>query len=210
MFLLQTLGIEVYGFVRYAKVRDVDKLLKALNNVCFGQYCVRAVLARFDRKVSGGKKIEGVGGKGEGGGETVKMRKKEIEGEKSEDGSRVEFKKVREAKEGDEGVVKVGSVLVQMGGERKKGGEGEEGKEVSVRDKGNMGRKASTDNQSGLTRLVRKYRSTEEDLNWASRGLIGTVIDGESIPLIQIGYLMRVSRMSILYRLVLTRFLFTL
>jgi hypothetical protein len=41
---------EVYGFVRFAKVRDVDKLVKALNNVCFGQYCVRFVLARFDKK----------------------------------------------------------------------------------------------------------------------------------------------------------------
>ena len=29
---------EVYGFVSYAKVRDIDKLLKALNNVFFGQY----------------------------------------------------------------------------------------------------------------------------------------------------------------------------
>lgn len=28
---------DVYGFVRYAKVRDMDKLLKALNNVSFGQ-----------------------------------------------------------------------------------------------------------------------------------------------------------------------------
>jgi len=50
---------EVYGFVRYGKVREVDKLLKALNNVCFGQYCVRAVLGRFDRKVV--REGEGVG-----------------------------------------------------------------------------------------------------------------------------------------------------
>ena len=42
---------EVYDFVRYTKVRDVDKMLKALNNVCFGQYCVCAVLAGFDRKL---------------------------------------------------------------------------------------------------------------------------------------------------------------
>lgn len=43
---------EVYGFVQYAKVRDVDKLLKALNNVCFGQFHVRAKLARFDKRLS--------------------------------------------------------------------------------------------------------------------------------------------------------------
>lgn len=29
-----------YGFVRYLNVKDVDKLLKAMNNVAFGQYRV--------------------------------------------------------------------------------------------------------------------------------------------------------------------------
>ena len=78
---------EVFGFVRVAKVRDVDKLLKALNNVCFGQYCVCDVLSRFDRKGERkGKEVrenEGVGGKrGLIGGEVVKVRKKQAEGEK--------------------------------------------------------------------------------------------------------------------------------
>jgi len=41
---------DVYGFVRYAKVHDKNKLLKALINVCFGQYNVRDMLARFDKK----------------------------------------------------------------------------------------------------------------------------------------------------------------
>ncbi|MCI61809.1 hypothetical protein A2U01_0083066, partial [Trifolium medium] len=35
--------------VRYSNVRDVAKLLRALNAVSFGNYRVRAVLARFDR-----------------------------------------------------------------------------------------------------------------------------------------------------------------
>lgn len=47
------------------------------------------------------------------------------------------------------------------------------------------GRKASTDNLAKTTTLVRKYTSYEEDRLWASRGLIGTVVDGASIPLIQ-------------------------
>jgi len=82
---------ELYGFVQFAKVRNVNKLLKALNNVCFGQYCVCVVPARFDRK--GERKgieateDEGVGGKtGLIGGEVVKMRKKEAKGEKRKDG----------------------------------------------------------------------------------------------------------------------------
>jgi len=35
------------------------------------------------------------------------------------------------------------------------------------------------------TKLIRKYRTHVEDLNWAICGFIGTVIDGASIPLIQ-------------------------
>lgn len=39
----------VFGFVRYDKVKDVDKLLKALNNVRFGDWNVVAKVASFDR-----------------------------------------------------------------------------------------------------------------------------------------------------------------
>lgn len=59
----------VFGFVRYGKVRDVDKLLKALNNVWFGDCKVVAKVASFDRfenqkgdarvSVEGGKNQEG-------------------------------------------------------------------------------------------------------------------------------------------------------
>jgi len=177
---------EVYGFVRYAKVRDVDKLLKVLNNICFGQYCVRAMLARFDRKGVEVREGEGVGGK-VGGGEVVKVRK-EAEGEKRKDGlkGRVDVGKKKEEGrlEGDVDGVRVGSVLVRVGGTKKKGGQGEGGKEVAARVKEKVGRNISTDKVTEHTRLVRKYRSCEEDVTWASHGLIGTVIDGTSIPLI--------------------------
>lgn len=39
----------VFGFGRYSKVKDVDKLLKALNNVWFGDCKVVAKVASFDR-----------------------------------------------------------------------------------------------------------------------------------------------------------------
>ena len=39
----------MFGFVRYCKVKDVDKLLKALNNVWFGDCKVVAKVASFDR-----------------------------------------------------------------------------------------------------------------------------------------------------------------
>jgi len=76
----------------------------------------------------------------------------------------------------------VGSVRV---GGRKKGGEGEGAKEVADRVEGKVGRNANTDKLTEHTRLVRKYRSCEEDVKWATCGLIGTVTDGASIPLIQ-------------------------
>jgi hypothetical protein len=40
---------EVYGFVRYSNVKDVTKLLKAVNAVCFGSFRVNAKVPRFDR-----------------------------------------------------------------------------------------------------------------------------------------------------------------
>ncbi|MCH96786.1 hypothetical protein A2U01_0017775 [Trifolium medium] len=40
---------EPYGFVRFSNVRDVTKLTKALDAVCFGHYRVCAIVARFDR-----------------------------------------------------------------------------------------------------------------------------------------------------------------
>ena len=52
-----------FGFVRYSKVKDVEKLLKALNNVWFGDWRVVAKVASFDKfgrsQVVGGKR-EGV------------------------------------------------------------------------------------------------------------------------------------------------------
>ena len=38
-----------FGFVRYGKVKDVDKLLKALNNVWFGDWKVVAKVVSFGR-----------------------------------------------------------------------------------------------------------------------------------------------------------------
>ena len=51
----------VFGFVRYGNVRDVEKLLKALNNVWFGDFRVVAKVASFDRF---GNKRQAVGVEG--------------------------------------------------------------------------------------------------------------------------------------------------
>ena len=144
---------EVYGFVQYAKVRNMNKLLKALNNVCFGQYCIRAMLARFDRKDAKNgdlvRKGEGVRGKvvgkecGEGPGKGSKVRKEENEGEKRE----------RMKEGGKEGKVSVGSVTMRVRGAGKTGGDGMEG--VHGRAKVKEGREASIDKLNMTTKLVR-------------------------------------------------------
>lgn len=48
---LNALG-EFYGFVKFSNVRDVDKLLKAINSVWFGNLRVRPKVARFDKAAS--------------------------------------------------------------------------------------------------------------------------------------------------------------
>jgi len=113
----------VYGFVRFAKVRDVDKLLKALNNVCFSQYCVHTKLARFDKtervresERDGGKVVgkrgRGLGFEGE--------KKREEEGKVMGEGVKVKGAK---RKEGAVKEVGVGTVVVRVG-ESKMGKEG--------------------------------------------------------------------------------------
>jgi len=178
---------EVYGFVCYAKVRDVDKLLKALNNMCFGQYFVCAKLARFDKSVP--KEVEEGkcrGGEGDGGAgrrdeesATVACTARNKEGE--------ELDSVRcLSKEGEEAMVREGAVKVASKSEVRVGsvvvklGEKECSARASVR-----GKNGTVTDKVASKKLVRCYRSCEEDLNWARRGMVGMVLHGESIPIIQ-------------------------
>jgi len=70
---------QAYGFVRFLQVKDVDKMVQALNNVWFGDFQIWAKVAKFQRnkseavKKSGdvvskgcGKAQVGEGGKGSG------------------------------------------------------------------------------------------------------------------------------------------------
>jgi hypothetical protein len=126
---------------------------------------------------------EGVGGeegekvKGRGGVEGVKVQKKEVDGEKS--------KKVRESEEGEGSVVRVGTVQVSVRGEEKAGKKGEGVRAEGRKEDRLVRRSAGTINLETKSKLVRKYSSVKEDQKWVSNGLIGTVIGGESILLIQ-------------------------
>jgi hypothetical protein len=47
---------EPYGFVKFANVRDVSKMTKALNAVWFGHFRIRASVAKFERNVTKGER----------------------------------------------------------------------------------------------------------------------------------------------------------
>jgi hypothetical protein len=186
---------EAYGFVRFSSVRDVDKLLRAVNNVYFGHMRVKASLARFHKSnqkalvdegegkvVNAGEKVGKVGnvavvsndvGKGfnlvnaaAGVEKELVVRKDNIrpipEKVKTFDEGEVDARKVLREEE-ERNCVKV---IV---------GEGSEQQQLH---------KSFSANQQHK-KLVRMYRSMDSDLKWARKGLIGTVMNGEAIPIIQ-------------------------
>jgi len=55
---------EHYGFVCYSNVCDVCKLLKVVNAVCFGNFQIKAKVAKFDKVAVAEveRAVEGVGG----------------------------------------------------------------------------------------------------------------------------------------------------
>jgi len=139
----------LFGFVRFCKVRDVDKLLKDLNNMWFEDCRVVAKVASFDRF---GNKNTDVVTRFEG--------EKSIEEEKS---------KMGDVNLSGEGIVKMCTPLVHKGSEDvmllsgKAGGIPEEDKQV----------------------FIPKYNSSVDDFNWASKGVVVSVLNGEAIPVLQ-------------------------
>jgi hypothetical protein len=112
-----------YGFVRFSNVRDITKLTKALNAVCFGDFRVRARVARFDRNVVPfEEKVRAGVEQDPGGGTTTDVKVKET------DSGAVAVKQPRIAApaQKDTGVsdsqegVRVGEVLVRPGERREK------------------------------------------------------------------------------------------
>jgi len=184
----------IYGFVRFANVRDAEKLLKALNNITFGQFCVWAKFARFDRKPL--EQVEPRGSEGVRGVSVVRKKeelKKDCEGDKSEhgvknkeDGGDIEhvrkderLGKVKVREEGGQG----GGVGVRP---RDKGLKGVQQHVVQKSFVANVqGSKAETNNNVTGCKLVRSYKSKADDLLWARKGVIATILNGEVIPIIQ-------------------------
>jgi len=158
-----------FGFVRYGKVKDVEKLLKALNNVWFGDWKVVAKVASFVKSIN-------YRGDGRDRGEGDKKK----EGEKREVGCGSVDEGVKRdcgGRKGNEGVVgKKGWPVAVVGGEvlgvgNVRNEKVTEGVEVGV--------------VEGVKEFIPKYNSTEQDVAWASRGMLASVLNGEAIPVLQ-------------------------
>jgi len=187
---------QIYGFVRYVNVRDVEKMLKGLNHISFGQYCVWAKVARFGRhplevvKPSVSEVVRG---------EAVRKKEENIdvrkimtkggknvgEGGKNESGAVNSIDKVREE-------VRLGKATVKEGGGQGGGVDGGRPREAG----GEFSQQFSAAKRAGAVqtkqhfpkpvgKLIRTYKSTTYDLSWASKGVVASVLYGESISVIQ-------------------------
>jgi hypothetical protein len=183
---------EPYGFVRFSNVRDVSKMTKALNAVWFGQFRVRATVAKFDRydvrmdrsqeKEQPGRPTTIVhslstngnplptyqsfpkggvnGGRTKGGGGSALVPE--------EGGSKMQ----------------VGDIVINLGNRPKRtSDDGRQHGEEPVPTEADMsgaaviGKKRKT--------LVRNFRTKAADVQWASQGLVATVMNGEAVPVVQ-------------------------
>jgi hypothetical protein len=175
---------EPYGFVKFSNVKDVTKLTKALNVVWFGHFRVRASVAKIERSDTGAERRleDGQAGKMEGDGDPSKQGKaghKQTTSKTKRDntgGPDLE-KKGTEVQVGDI-VVKLGDRqhrAVRQGGQ--KHGEGQVSKAVG------LFVDAVKEGEKGI--LLRNFRSKVEDVLWAHKGLVATVINGEAVSVVQ-------------------------
>ena len=161
----------VFGFVRYGNVKDVDKLLKAVNNVWFGDWRVVAKVSSFD--IFGNKMG---GGRERGEREKSLNGDKKLEGEKRKVGGVTGYMgETSKAGEGNvhEGVKKKGLGYAQVVRGEEGGGE-----KIVRRDRGNE----ELDVVAAGKKIIPKYASTEQDVNWDRNGMVVSVLNGEAIP----------------------------
>ncbi|GAU38018.1 hypothetical protein TSUD_395770 [Trifolium subterraneum] len=158
---------EVYGFAKFSNVKNVHKLAKALNEVCFGNYRVHASLARFDRKATeDGRSIRK---------ETGEIKTATVEVNYSD--------LVKEGDDGGEGV-QVGEVLVRLGDRKKSAGSTGEVGQGSHELTGYPAKHFEKEVEPSASVFVRKYKPLTEDVQWARDGMVATVTNGEAIPVV--------------------------
>ena len=162
----------VFGFVRYGNVKDVDKLLKAVNNVWFGDWRVVAKVASFDRF---GNKKHGVG-------DGVHRQPIVLghEGVKSQVGRGIHIE--GNTFKGNESVV--GAAAMGSGKESLEVAKGNISKEGNV-ELEKVSRQAQYVEDTKNKVFIPKYTSSASDMLWASKGMVASVLNGDAIPVLQ-------------------------
>ncbi|GAU17134.1 hypothetical protein TSUD_106330 [Trifolium subterraneum] len=158
--------------------RNITKLTKALNDVWFGHFRVRAKVAKFERKDSGGNgRIKDKDGSLKGFEESLKK----------DDINKSMIPKIVNNNEGPESTegLRVGDIVVKIGAQQ------EHDVQNAGKQKGKGFCSTSMDSpvfaiqEKKSKILTRKYCTTSDDVQWAHNGLVATVINGEAIPVVQ-------------------------
>jgi len=165
----------VFGFVRYGNVRDVDKLLKALNNVWFGDFRVIAKVASFDRF---GNRRQAVGVEG-----AAAIRKEKVVHREENNRTAVRGVHLPGVNFKENGSVE-GAAVNGRGNVVLEEAEGILLKEGAGAD-AQLGRKPHVLEDKKNHVYIPKYTLSVSDVSWASKGLVVSVLNGEAIPVLQ-------------------------
>ncbi|GAU51586.1 hypothetical protein TSUD_414300 [Trifolium subterraneum] len=187
---------EPFGFVKFSKVRDVSKLLVALNNVWFGHFRVRTRIASFDRndRVEGGRTLLNTPAEMKEASDPVRTKcilnsKRHPNPVSASARPEVELMKTYKGNAGVGGVrgdpseeMRVGDVVVKLG-ERKVPTEKtkrqtEEGGVFSS----NPGESVAVVKATDHKLMLRSYKTMNDDVRWAQKGLVATITNGEAVP----------------------------
>ncbi|GAU34888.1 hypothetical protein TSUD_144190 [Trifolium subterraneum] len=146
---------EPYGFVRFSNVRDVNKLLKALNVVYFGHFSVHTRVARFYRNdVKEGRHLR-----------TVK------------DGHKEGHKGTETA---EANLIENGKACCSRA-DSSKGCPGA-GSRGDFKESDNI---CDVIKEKDNRIFLRNFRTTPDDVMWAQNGIVVTIINGEAVPVVQ-------------------------
>jgi hypothetical protein len=165
-----------YGFVRFSNVRDVDKLVKALNAVCFGDFRVRARVARFNRNNTNADEAN------------VESREAGVWGTKTTV-DKPKAKTVTVAEKNPQVVTQPrcetlaahadGGLDTQKGVTEKLNGNGTQKQEVLKQPE-----RAAVGGQDSRI-YVRSYKAAPVDVDWARCGAVATIANGEAVSVVR-------------------------
>ncbi|GAU33269.1 hypothetical protein TSUD_279430 [Trifolium subterraneum] len=190
---------EPFGFVKFSNVRDVTKLLDALNNVWFGHFRVRARIASFDRKdLVVGRRTQPTtlvektetnvpvrttgrfNSQRPTNSENAIVRR-EVEGRKTNKGN----KGGGGGRESPPEETRVGDIVVKLGARKVTKENTKSQTEEGGLFPNNLGEPAAVAKAKDHQVLLRSYKTLTDDVCWAQKGIVATITNGEAVPVVQ-------------------------